>query len=35
MTVSDEDLKFGKYHLVDIIISKLLVEKVRRTAAFH
>ena len=35
MTVSDEELKFGKYHLVDRIISTLLMEKVRKTAAFH
>lgn len=35
MTVSDEDLGFGKHHLVDRIISKLLVEKVRKTSAFH
>ena len=35
MTVSDEDLEFGKHHLVDRIISKLLVEKVRKTSAFH
>jgi hypothetical protein len=35
LTVSDEDLRFGKYHLVDRIISTLLMEKVRKTAAFH
>ncbi len=35
MTVSDEDLRLGKYHLVDRIISTLLMEKVRKTAAFH
>ena len=35
MTVSDEKLKFGKYHLVDRKISILLTEKVRKTAAFH
>ena len=35
MTVSDKDLKLGKYHLVDRIISILLTEKVRKTAAFH
>jgi hypothetical protein len=35
MTVSDEELRFGKYHLVDRIISTLLMEKVRKTAAFH
>jgi hypothetical protein len=35
MTVSDEELRFGKYHLVDRIISTLLMEKVRKMAAFH
>ena len=35
MTVTDKDLKFEKYHLVDKIISTLLMDKVRRTAAFH
>jgi hypothetical protein len=35
LSVSDEDLRFGKYHLVDKIISTLLMEKVRKTAAFH
>ena len=35
MTVSDKDLRFGKYHLVDRIISTLLMEKVRKMAAFH
>jgi hypothetical protein len=35
MTVSEEDLRLGKYHLVDRIISTLLMEKVRKTAAFH
>ena len=34
-TVTDKDLKFEKYHLVDKIISTLLMDKVRRTAAFH
>jgi hypothetical protein len=35
LSVSDEDLMFGKYHLVDRTISTLLMEKVRKTAAFH
>jgi hypothetical protein len=35
MTVSEEELRSGKYHLVDRIISTLLMEKVRKTAAFH
>ena len=35
MTVSDEDQKLWKYHLVDRVISILLTEKVRKTAAFH
>ncbi len=35
MTVSDEDLRFGMYHLVDRIISTLIMEKVRKTVAFH
>jgi hypothetical protein len=35
LSVSDKDLMFGKYHLVDKIISTSLLEKVRKTAAFH
>ena len=35
MTLTVDEVKSRKYHLVDRIISNLLIDKVMNTAAFH